>query len=384
MDCEVALIHRSAMDFLLQNKQDILDLDSTSPTDRTIHIMQATAIRSLYVNNKNNWPGAEENAMYILSKIQPELEQAQESDILTLIQDIYQYHGWQTFHENEAKYGFSQCLEVLKPEREDCGALQNYLLLASLYSYGSKVCETLTSKLLSMGANPETISIVLIVDNNDFSAERTFYYQQPIFTLWYKTLGRFENAFDDVAHSLFHSGEILNQRFLTTYPCYKHLLVADALRPVHFNIYLGMSGFLFDTNTAGLLLHYLRGSNLPEGQKIKRISEFGLEERKPYLEVLLYFCRNKETVYQVNADDSKALQPYLHDPSPKDQEICQLLKGKEVEDFVQWLTDKGYSFVEQSEVDILKRQDATIYEMAECYARLNAKYGKRKHMHRKE
>ncbi|TVY49615.1 Vegetative incompatibility protein [Lachnellula occidentalis] len=134
----VALIHRSAKDFLLNKEDMILDPDKTTPAERKVRILQAIALDDLYpadpssadarqIDNHNE---GRFSALGFSSLGELGLSSEQQSEIFDLTKTIYQHNGWPDIYEAAARVALDHCLERLREGiYQNQKAVQNYMLL---------------------------------------------------------------------------------------------------------------------------------------------------------------------------------------------------------------------------------------------------------------
>jgi hypothetical protein len=174
--------------------------------------------------------------------------------------------------------------------------------------------------------------------------------------------------------------------------------------------------FLVEINCIGLILAKLAQHNsfalAPENLAV--ISRLGLHTAKPHRKFLL--CFYGDTVYEVNIEDSEALNEIWDCPRsrmPQEDTVDsegdegdsigrdgsgyhggsdfkydgledekrlkkshELLKGNEVHDISEWLSDRGYKLPEDKDF-VENPEGASIHEMAASYQKLNERFGLR-------
>jgi hypothetical protein len=380
---QFGFIHRSAKEFLLSKKFELLDQDPLSDTDRKIRVIQAVVLEDIYPREVPQDRRTCKRAMRIMANTEPQLSDTQELDILNLMDDIYQQNGWAEFYENATKYGFQQpFVSLLDSASGNFQSLRNYLLVCALsgFQYTEQRNKAAISRLLDMGADCTDFTVLIPSLNTD---NGFLYFPVPL-------LGYFSDVdlpesdiphFEEIIHLCIQFGANIEAKFLHFDPrlsdsTYTRDSLNFAVRPIDDYIYSSPIGFglIVEVNSVDLILGSYRRSDLALRPRI----DAGSAQR----EVLLCFYKN--TFYSV---DDKVLnlldtlrQPvrqtyYDNDYQKHVKKIVKILKGKEVKDPKKWLTDRGYLVADVGDMEGVSPQ-ATIHEMAAIYQQLHEKFGK--------
>jgi hypothetical protein len=377
-------IHRSAKEFLLSKKSELLDQDPLSDTDRKIRVIQAFVLEAIYRWEVRQSERNCKMAMSIMADEEPQLSDTQELDILNLMDDIYQRNGWAEFYEDATKFGFHQpFVSLLESASGNFKSLRNYLLVCALSRFPYTRNKAAISRLLEMGA-----------DCTDFTAlipslkteNGVLYFPVPLlgclshFQLQVRAHG-FPGSnvlpFEEIVHLCIQFGANIEAKFLhidtRLYIFYNNY---SAGRPIYEFIYPSPDefGLIVEANSVDLILDSYEKSDLALRLRI----DAGSAQR----EVLL--CFYKDIFYSVDDEVLNLLdilrqvlrqEGYSKDYQKHVKKIVKILKGKEVKDPKKWLTDRGYLVADVGDMEGVSPQ-ATIHEMAAIYQQLNEKFGK--------
>jgi hypothetical protein len=386
---QFGFIHRSAVEFLLSKKSELLDQDPLSDTDRKIRVIQAVVLEDIYQRDIPRYRRKCKTAMMIMANTEPQLSDTQELDILNLMDDIYQRNGWAEFYEDATKLGFHQpFVSLLDSASGNFQPLRNYLLVCALsgfqYTYTEQRNKAAISRLLEMGADCTDFTILvpsLKTDNG------ILYFPVPL-------LGYFSNFrypyglhepetphFEEIVHLCIQFGANIEAKFLyfdtrlsgSTYT----IDSGSAGRPIYEYTCGSPTRFslIVEVNFVDLILGSYGGSDLARRLRI----DAGSAQR----EVLL--CFYEETFYSVDDEVLNLLDIlrqvvrqkgiYGKDYQKHVKKIVKISKGKEVKDPKKWLTDRGYLVANVGDMEGVSPQ-ATIHEMAAIYQQLHEKFGK--------
>jgi hypothetical protein len=431
----IEFIHRSAKDFLLSMKHELLYQDTTSAAERKLQVLQAIALDDLYWDNERRYlHGMDEcTAMDMILNTEPILSDTEELIVLKLIQEVYQRKGWPEFYELAARYGFYQPhAQLLESSSGDLNALLDYLLLCTL-SYNTKRTYTTASYFLDMGADPNYVAFIPTYRAGPATEDSLLYLPTPLLSLFLKQeipqiLGEamcFTGPVVELIHLFITFGAEIERKFLSMEfggePGY--LFRPGVARPVYDIAVFGKRGrvdFLFEINCVDLILAKLAQSrSVAYEEKLEIIKHLGLDVARAHHKILLYF--RGDIVYGVNNEESDAMNEIWGWPlsrMPHDGNVnsgedggdgmgsdesdnsdnsdgsnssdteCvrsktknrfeksyELLKGNEVHDIREWLSGRGYTLPEEK--GFVWSSQASIHEMAEVYKRLNERFGLR-------
>ncbi|CAG8957365.1 hypothetical protein HYFRA_00010791, partial [Hymenoscyphus fraxineus] len=378
----VAFIHRSAREFLLDNRARLLDLDKTSSSEQQFNILQAHILTEKYgIQQVYTYFDL---TMHCISSNKVSLPQEKELELLELNREVYRKNGWNFFFDNLARYGFPQVHSLYENE---CGrssaALRNYLLLCCATKITSRTNRTV-SELLRKGADPNWYGLLSIIDGT-----QKLCFPVPI-------LGLFLVAFGDdfsISSSLtedterlelflqlfLKSSAELERRYIFFYELENHRYYREITRPFYVNYIAKEMGFITESNCVDTILSEL-GKDVPvcfskPGSK--------LHYTKAHRKILIVM--DCGVPYEATDEDSDAINKLLGWPESlvslgsrekrkrypwPDRNQCgtilDMVKGKEVNDVAQWLTDRGYVVLKESDLEDISNK-TPIHEMAEIY-----------------
>jgi hypothetical protein len=343
---------------------------------------------------------------------EPLLSQDQELALLRLAREIYSRNNWPGFYENAACYGLQQCHSLLVHAAPgDSNALRNNLLLCCIMEFTMRT-HNMASYLLNQGADPDWLGLIPVVIKGQL-----VHFPTPLLGCLssIKTrdcLARFsrqgKRVFKDVIQIFLAFGADPLRKFLSYESCSQSgcverprksprsriALDTRMARPIRWCFHVGYHSYnlITERNCVDVMLEaYANGDNIPRDSRdrgtlseiiVELASKFGLYIEKAHRKVLLYF--GQDAVYRADDEDSEAINKILGWPgtllgnrTPRELEeldeqhiqIRELLKGKEVTDVVQWLTDRGH-MVQQSGIP----EKASVHEVAEIYQKLNKKF----------
>jgi hypothetical protein len=427
----IEFIHRSAKDFLLSMKHELLDQDTTSAAEQKSRVLQAIALEYLYWDNeRHHIKSMDCIAMHMMLNTEPILSDTEKLIVLKLIQEVYQRKGWSGFYELAARYGFYQPhAQLLESSSGDLNTLLNYLLLCAL-SHNTQRTHTTASYFLDMGADPNYVAFIPTYHPRLTTENTPLYLPTPLLGLFLKQeipriLGEamgFTRPAVELIHLFITFGAEIERKFLSIEFGGEHGYFSQVgvARPVYDITVYGKRGrvdFLVEINCVDLILAKLAQSrNVAYGEMLEIIKQLGLNVARAHHKILLCFCGN--IMYGVNDEDSDAMNKiwnweqsrmphedevnseeddgdtvgsYESDDSddhhssdsdfdrPEDKKRFEkayaLLKGNEVDDIRDWLSDRGYTLPEKK--DFVGSPQASIHEMAEIYKRLNERFGLR-------
>jgi hypothetical protein len=428
----IEFIHRSAKDFLLSMKHELLDQDTTSAADRKLQVLQAITLDDLYRDNERHHLHStnECTAMGMILNTRPILSDMQELIVLKLIQQVYQRRGWSEFYELAARYSFHYLhAHLLESSSEDFKPRLNYLLVCALSDYNERT-HTTAEHFLDMGANPNYVAFTTThYGKLEFPFEDPagtyLYLPTPLLGLSLKgMLQRVSgNAMglimEEMVHLFLTFGVDIERKFLSieVNPVVRctEWFRTDKGRPVYdVTCYGGARArvdLLVEINCIDIILtdFMKRRSSTHAPENLGIISRLGLHTEKAHRKVLL--CFYEDTVYGVNDEDSDLLNEICdwarseedtvdneedggsdnhnsgddndgsssHHGWPSDKKAFEkaynMLKGNEVYDVRKWLSDRGYLLPEES--DLVGLPKASFDEVAEIYQRLNERFGLR-------
>jgi hypothetical protein len=388
----VALIHRSAKEFLLNKENMILDADETTPNERNFRMLQGVTLEYLYPPDAPHLTG-QKNMLGLLTIAQIHLSDEQQYEIFNLAKDIYQRNGWPDIYEDAAIYALDQCLEPLREGRQrDQRAVKNYLLLClPLWSWFHR-SKNVTTRLIEMGADPNAVQphwigtrkgapiigcpipvlgeyLLRLLRSVHLSAGEV---QEVEVTEIEEDLTSCLHFSSDVEHKFLHyedrwenrALQLMNWRKARTSRLYYDCLDDNIV--------------LVEINIASLIQRVIwRYTNDP-AERSAMASRIGLDSAKAHYRMLLYW--HEETVYAVGDEESRTLQHIgVHNTTNEAanqarDNLVEKMKGKEVNDVRQWLVERGHKVVEENDVEGIS-ENTSFEDMAEIYWKLNEKYG---------
>ena len=385
---EFGFIHRSAKEFLLSKKSELLDQDPLSDTDRKIRVIQAVVLEDIY---RREVPQNRRNckmAMRIMANTETQLSDTQELDILNLMDDIYQRNGWAEFYEDATMSGFHQpFVSLLDSASGNFQSLRNYLLVCALsgFRYTKQRNKAAISRLLEMGADCTDFTILVPSLNTD---NGVLYFPVPLLG-YFSHFGNFYGLhesdvphFEEIVRLCIQFGANIETKFLqfdtklSDKVNYKSEFDCTS-RPIYEYIYSSRTGFglIVEVNLVDLILGSYGRSDLAGRLRI--------DAGSAQCEVLL--CFYKDTFYGVDDEVLNLLDTlrqivrqkgiYGKDYQKHVKKIVKISKGKEVKDPKKWLTDRGYLVADVGDMEGVSPQ-ATIHEMAAIYQQLHEKFGK--------
>lgn len=405
----VALIHRSAEEFLLNHGGMNLDPDETTPSERKFRISKAIALEDLYPDAKHE--EGYNDALIYASNESIDLSDEQRSEIFNLTKNIYQRNRWPSIYEGAASTAFDNSLEPLrKGNSQNQKALQNYLLLCvnpGLFDIQSRMTVNwttrlmelrsdsrrvinLTTRLIEMGADLNAIFPIWIATEKDapligLPTPKLKQYLESLGPT--QDLNRWEVA--EMEKSLgfylcFTASSGVEYKFLD----YEHITMRGVMgnrvfvpRRVHRRIPYPRNTVLVEASIVHSIQSLIEGRTNDPVERLAMMSRLGLDARKAHDRILLYW--HGKTVYAVSDEQSQSLRnigdSYSGVPASEalDQacgNLVQTMKGQEVGDVHQWLVARGYPVIEEKEVEGISKT-ASLDEMAEIYWRLNEKFG---------
>jgi hypothetical protein len=407
----VDFLHRSAKEFLLSSRKDLLDQDPISAAERKFRVLQATILDSSYPPRDLVTGRGRNKAMYIMSRSRPFLSNEQELEILDLLKEIYERNGWPEFYENAAHHGFQQPLaHLFEASQGDIGPLGSYLLLSALLNNIGIEFSTV-SYLLEMGSYSGSSVALAPIEIHDKSS---IYILMPLLGHFIRHVLLIDRKIlllvENMIRLFVGIGADLEARFLDyelgTLRLYS---VNPASRPYYQSYKLGRDGlrFLVERNCVDIIFEVFLGcEKFSPAERLAIASRLGLDISRARHKVLLYF--HGDSVYGADDEDSDALNDILGWPesrllaldghntsllldnatssnsmtsSTEDKneaaKLLQVLKGKEVDDVEKWLVDRGYALASESDIEGISDQ-ATVYEMAAIYQKLGEKYAQRR------
>jgi hypothetical protein len=383
---QFGFIHRSAKEFLLSKKFELLDQDPLSDTDRKIRVIQAVVLEDIYRREVPRDRRTCETAMRVMANTKPQLSDTQELDILNLMDDIYQQNGWAEFYENATKYGFQQpFVSLLDSASGNFQSLRNYLLVCALSGFlYTKQNKAAISRLLEMGADCTDFAVLIPSLKTDSGV---LYFPVPLLGYFSLLALPMSNPFSDVPHfeEIVHLciqfGANIEAKFLyfdaTLSGSHSIGNNISAGRPIYEYIYRSTLGFglIVEVNFVNLISDSHWSSGFARRLRI--------DAGSAQCEVLL--CFYKDTFYSVDDEVLNLLDilrqvvrqkgPHDKDYQKHVKKIVKTSKGKEVKDPKKWLTNRGYLVADVGDMEGVSPQ-ATIHEMAAIYQQLNEKFGK--------
>jgi hypothetical protein len=389
---QFGFIHRSAKEFLLSKKSELLDQDPLSDTDRKIRVIQAVVLEDIYQREEPKYGRNCMTAMRIMANREPQLSDTQELDILNLMDDIYQRNGWAEFYEDATKYGFQQpFVSLLDSASGNLQSLRNYLLVCALsgFRHTKQRNKAAISRLLQMGADCTDFTVLIPYLK---TANGVLYFPVPLlglFSHFQLQFHRHPNShpksdfphFEEIVHLCIQFGANIEAKFLYLDTSLSNFTYASdsgfAVRPIYENTYFSPTGFglIVEVNFVDLILGSYGWSDLAGRLRI--------DAGSAQCEVLL--CFYEHTFYSVDGEVLNLLDilrqvvrqkgPHDKDSQEHVKKIVKISKGKEVKDPKKWLTDRGYLVADVGDMEGVSPQ-ATIHEMAAIYQHRNEKFGK--------
>jgi hypothetical protein len=392
----VEFLHRSAKDFLLNSRNLLLDQDPTLAAERKFGVVQAIVLDDIYPPSDHKQHLS--FAMNIMRKTVLSFSDEQEVKILNLMKEIYQRNRWPEFYELAARHGFRRPIDHLfETSPGDIGPLRSYLLLCALSQYTPRISATV-SHLLQMGAyssNSVALKQIRIPGGG------SVYSLVPL-------LGHlFENAFgysslpnggfiENIIQSFIECGADLEETFFHRHSWKPTVQDTTTCRPLYScNVLHTGKHLIVEVNSVDIIVErYLKQFSPVE--RSTTASRLGLEASRARCKILLYF--DEGIAYGADDEDSEALNKILGWPKSrtslsdenidnfsrrvvqvddKPEKILELLKGKEVKDVKKWLVDRGYTLVDEKDIEGISNE-ATVHEMAAIYQRLGEKYAHRR------
>jgi hypothetical protein len=435
----IEFIHKSAKDFLLSMKRELLDQDTTSAAERKFRVLQAIVLEDLYEKNEGLVPHVNDftidrnDAMSMMINMDPILSDTAELNILNLIQEVYQWNRWPEFYELAARYGFYQPhADLLESSSGDFSALLNYVLLCALLDYAERTYTT-ASYFLDMGADPNYVAFtpvhcwVMPPQQSRKHALRKYghtflYLPTPLLSLVLKQ--KIHRILDgtmdfirpvvEMIHLFITFGGDIERKFLSTELGGGTRLITQTAvtRPVYDIIGFGKEGrvdFLVEINCVDLILAKLAQSrNVAYGEKLEIIKQLRVNVGRAHHKILL--CFYGEIIYGVNDEDSDAMNEiwsWAQSRMPQEDEANSVEDGGDdngdnddhhCSGEINYLEDKkrfekAYELLKGNEVhdirewlsrrgytlpeekDFVASFQASIHEMAEVYKRLNERFG---------
>jgi hypothetical protein len=430
----IEFIHRSAKEFLLSMKHKLLDQDITTAAERKSRVLQAIALEDLYWVDGRGFHGTDQNtAMYIMTETEPRLPDKEELKVLNLIQEVYQRNRWTEFYGIAARYAFYQphahllesCPQYFKP-------LLNYFLLCALTGHTKGIHKT-ASYFLDMGANPNYVAFLPVLQEarHDNPTELYLFLPTPLlgFILEEEYFGFSHLLLEEMIHLFLAFGADVERKFLSIKirgrP--KSTGKTSLAGPVYNVTCCGEKGrfdFLVETNCVYLIMDELvQRRSVPHSELLEIVKLLGLNKARAHHKALL--CFRGDTVYGVNDEDSSVMNEFWDwnlSRMPKgdnaeskeddrdavgsdesddsdgindhgcndDNDSCdseydlpedkkrfersyKLLKGNEVHDVKEWLSNRGYTLPEEKEFS--QSFQASIHEVVAIYQMLNERFG---------
>ncbi|TVY31187.1 Vegetative incompatibility protein HET-E-1 [Lachnellula hyalina] len=390
----VTLIHKSAREFLLDKAGMILDPDETTPTDRIFQITQAFALDDLYPGLHD---GEYNNALALLASEDIGLSDEQQSEIFNLTKNIYQRNGWPNIYELAAYNALDYSLEPLRDgTSQSQRAVRNYILLCVYFPpyylrqrrtvKPLERCFRVVLRLLEIGADLTAI-FPSWIQTKRFASIIGF--PTPVLARILDSLviesARFKMAggiaiVEKILALYLHFGVNVKHKFLHCTGIWELDMLGDSFWPRQriANVLSDTGDNMVAEFSIASFIHSAIETMIDDPvERLAMKSRLGLDTTKAHSRILLYW--RKDTVYAVSDEQSQTLRN-IGDPREEYSEeaheaLDNLVKTmKEVDDVHQWLIERGYPIVEESDVEGISKT-ASLEEMAEIYWRLNEKFG---------
>lgn len=344
----VEFLHRSAKEFLLSSRNELLAQDPTTAVERRFRVLQAIILDDCFPRGRKPEVG---NAVFkIMSEAKPPLSDKQEIELLNLTQEIYQQNGWYEFYEVATRYGLYKPLENLfENTAGDLGPLRSYLLLCAVNGYTGRTNATV-SFLLDQGAYSENSFSLTQMSINGGKIEGAstesgsmesgsmesastespstregdhgrIYFLQPLLgnffnrLLYYNVPHDILPLLEGMFQSFIKAGLDLDERFLTfDFALSTSFFPLDAskCRPQYSYLGLDPSGcdLLVERTAADLLYRlYLSQRHLNHVEISAIASRLGLDISRAHQKILLF--SHADAVYGLSDKDSDHLSEIL-------------------------------------------------------------------------